>query len=71
VCPLAAVARCLGPGIQAYARAKLLNVLWTSALAEREPAITVHTVNPGMAWTPQAAVLGLQRLAVVADGDPG
>jgi hypothetical protein len=46
-------------------------VLWTSALAEREPAITVHTVNPGMAWTPQAAVLGLQRLAVVADGDPG
>jgi NAD(P)-dependent dehydrogenase (short-subunit alcohol dehydrogenase family) len=38
-------------GIQAYARAKLLNVLWTSALAEREPAVTVYAVNPGMAWT--------------------
>jgi NAD(P)-dependent dehydrogenase (short-subunit alcohol dehydrogenase family) len=39
-------------GIQAYARAKLLNVLWARALAAREPAITVYVVNPGMAWTP-------------------
>jgi NAD(P)-dependent dehydrogenase (short-subunit alcohol dehydrogenase family) len=38
-------------GIRAYGRAKLLNVLWTQALAERERALTVYAVNPGMAWT--------------------
>jgi retinol dehydrogenase-12 len=44
-------------GIRAYGRAKLLNVLWTQALAEREPALTVYAVNPGMAWTPSTRQL--------------
>jgi NAD(P)-dependent dehydrogenase (short-subunit alcohol dehydrogenase family) len=44
-------------GIRAYGRAKLLNVLWTQALAEREPALTVYAVNPGMAWTPSTQQL--------------
>lgn len=44
-------------GIRAYARAKLLNVLWARALAEREPALTVYAVNPGMAWTPSTQQL--------------
>ncbi|HEX7064034.1 MAG TPA: SDR family NAD(P)-dependent oxidoreductase [Bacillales bacterium] len=42
-------------GIQAYAHAKLLNILWTLALArklgEEGTDITVNAVNPGMAWT--------------------
>jgi NAD(P)-dependent dehydrogenase (short-subunit alcohol dehydrogenase family) len=44
-------------GINAYARAKRLNVLWTQALAAREPDITVYAVNPGMAWTPSTQAL--------------
>jgi NAD(P)-dependent dehydrogenase (short-subunit alcohol dehydrogenase family) len=44
-------------GINAYARAKLLNVLWMRALAGREPGITVNAVNPGMAWTPSTQAL--------------
>jgi NAD(P)-dependent dehydrogenase (short-subunit alcohol dehydrogenase family) len=44
-------------GINAYARAKRLNVLWTSALAAREPDISVYAVNPGMAWTPSTQTL--------------
>jgi NAD(P)-dependent dehydrogenase (short-subunit alcohol dehydrogenase family) len=44
-------------GIDAYGRAKLLNVLWTQALAEQERRISAYLVNPGMAWTPS-----LQRL---------
>jgi NAD(P)-dependent dehydrogenase (short-subunit alcohol dehydrogenase family) len=39
-------------GIDAYGRAKLLNVMWTQALAEREREFTIYLVNPGMAWTP-------------------
>jgi len=40
-------------GMIAYARAKLLNILWTRALASRwaDGPITVIAVNPGMAWT--------------------
>lgn len=39
--------------IQAYARAKLLNLLWTFALARRLRAsrVVVNATNPGMAWT--------------------
>jgi NAD(P)-dependent dehydrogenase (short-subunit alcohol dehydrogenase family) len=44
-------------GINAYARAKLLNVLWMRTLAGREPGITVNAVNPGMAWTPSTQAL--------------
>jgi NAD(P)-dependent dehydrogenase (short-subunit alcohol dehydrogenase family) len=44
-------------GINAYARAKRLNVLWTQALTAREPDITVYAVNPGMAWTPSTQAL--------------
>jgi NAD(P)-dependent dehydrogenase (short-subunit alcohol dehydrogenase family) len=44
-------------GLHAYARAKLLNVLWTIALAQREPLVTTYAVNPGAAWTPS-----IQRL---------
>jgi NAD(P)-dependent dehydrogenase (short-subunit alcohol dehydrogenase family) len=51
-------------GIDAYARAKLLNVLWTQALAEQEPQLGVYLVNPGMAWTPSIA--HLERKAVPA-----
>lgn len=50
--------------IGAYARAKLLNVLWAQALAAREPALAVYLVNPGMAWTP--SIQHLQRRAVPA-----
>jgi NAD(P)-dependent dehydrogenase (short-subunit alcohol dehydrogenase family) len=51
-------------GIDAYGRAKLLNVLWTQALAEQERGIAAHLVNPGMAWTPSIA--HLERKAVPA-----
>jgi NAD(P)-dependent dehydrogenase (short-subunit alcohol dehydrogenase family) len=51
-------------GIDAYARAKLLNVLWAQALAEQEPQLGVYLVNPGMAWTPSIA--HLERKAVPA-----
>jgi NAD(P)-dependent dehydrogenase (short-subunit alcohol dehydrogenase family) len=51
-------------GIDAYGRAKLLNVLWTQALAEQEPGITAYLVNPGMAWTP--SLQRLERRAVPA-----
>jgi NAD(P)-dependent dehydrogenase (short-subunit alcohol dehydrogenase family) len=51
-------------GIDAYGRAKLLNVLWTQALAEQERGITAYLVNPGMAWTPSLA--RLERRAVPA-----
>jgi NAD(P)-dependent dehydrogenase (short-subunit alcohol dehydrogenase family) len=49
-------------GIDAYARAKLLNVLWAQALAEQEPQLGVYLVNPGMAWTP--SLERLERKAV-------
>jgi NAD(P)-dependent dehydrogenase (short-subunit alcohol dehydrogenase family) len=51
-------------GINAYARAKRLNLLWAQALARREPDITVAAVNPGMAWTPSTKAL--RRAAVPA-----
>jgi NAD(P)-dependent dehydrogenase (short-subunit alcohol dehydrogenase family) len=44
-------------GFKAYARAKLLNVIWVRALAGREPALTVYAANPGMAWTPSTQAL--------------
>jgi NAD(P)-dependent dehydrogenase (short-subunit alcohol dehydrogenase family) len=46
-------------GIKAHAHAKLLNLIWTFALAEqlRETGPTVNATNPGAAWTPGTAQL--------------
>lgn len=52
--------------IEAYARAKLLNLLWTFALARRlrlrRSRVVVNATNPGMAWT--AGTQALTRDAV-------
>ncbi|HEX6308321.1 MAG TPA: SDR family NAD(P)-dependent oxidoreductase [Longimicrobiales bacterium] len=44
-------------GSRAYARSKLLNLLWTAALARRVRGtdIVVNAVDPGTAWTPMTA----------------
>jgi retinol dehydrogenase 14 len=46
-------------GIQTHAHAKLLNLIWTFALAERlkETGVSVNATNPGAAWTPGTAQL--------------
>jgi NAD(P)-dependent dehydrogenase (short-subunit alcohol dehydrogenase family) len=46
-------------GIDAYARSKLLGLLFTIALAAREGSsdVVANAVNPGMAWTPGTASL--------------
>jgi NAD(P)-dependent dehydrogenase (short-subunit alcohol dehydrogenase family) len=46
-------------GIRAHARAKLLNLVWTVALAHEleGSGVTVNAVNPGSAWTPGTAAL--------------
>jgi len=46
-------------GIQAHAHAKLLNLIWTFALAERLKGhgVSVNATNPGAAWTPGTAQL--------------
>lgn len=46
-------------GIRAHARAKLLNLIWTVALAREFEGngMTVNAVNPGAAWTPGTAAL--------------
>jgi NAD(P)-dependent dehydrogenase (short-subunit alcohol dehydrogenase family) len=46
-------------GIQAHAHAKLLNLIWTFALAEqlRPQEVSVNATNPGAAWTPGTAQL--------------
>ena len=46
-------------GIKAYAHAKLLNLLWTGALARRveRDGIVANTTNLGMAWTPGTQAL--------------
>jgi NAD(P)-dependent dehydrogenase (short-subunit alcohol dehydrogenase family) len=46
-------------GIEAYARAKLLNFLWTFALARRleGSGVVANATNPGMAWTPGTQAL--------------
>jgi len=46
-------------GIQAHAHAKLLNLIWTGALARelKGSGITVNATNPGVAWTPGTAQL--------------
>jgi retinol dehydrogenase-14 len=50
--------------IEAYARAKLLNLLWTLALARRleDTTVTVNAVNPGMAWTPGTESLSAEQV---------
>ena len=51
-------------GLHAYARSKLLNLMWTLALARRleNSEITVNATNPGMAWTSMTA--GIERRAM-------
>jgi NAD(P)-dependent dehydrogenase (short-subunit alcohol dehydrogenase family) len=51
-------------GIEVHARAKLLNLLFTLALAQRLEGTetTVNAVNPGMAWTPGVASLTPQAV---------
>jgi NAD(P)-dependent dehydrogenase (short-subunit alcohol dehydrogenase family) len=46
-------------GLDMHARAKLLNLLWTFALARRlaGSGVTVNATNPGMAWTPGTQAL--------------
>lgn len=51
-------------GIQAHAHAKLLNLVWTFALAERlrDRQVAVNATNPGAAWTPGTAQLTPQAV---------
>jgi len=51
-------------GIQAHAHAKLLNLIWTFALAEqlRPEGVAVNAINPGAAWTPGTAQLTPQAV---------
>jgi retinol dehydrogenase-12 len=53
-------------GFQAYARAKLLNLLWSFSLAKRLSGTTlsVAAVNPGGAWTPN--IMAMTKEAVPA-----
>jgi NAD(P)-dependent dehydrogenase (short-subunit alcohol dehydrogenase family) len=46
-------------GISAHARAKLLNLIWTVALARQLDGarVVANAVNPGAAWTPGTAQL--------------
>jgi NAD(P)-dependent dehydrogenase (short-subunit alcohol dehydrogenase family) len=46
-------------GIRAFARAKLLGLLWTLALARRPESrhIAVNATHPGLAWTPGTQAL--------------
>ena len=50
--------------IEAHARAKLLNLLFTLALARRlaGSSVVANAVNPGMAWTPGVAALTREAL---------
>jgi NAD(P)-dependent dehydrogenase (short-subunit alcohol dehydrogenase family) len=51
-------------GIQAHAHAKLLNLIWTFALAEnlRRQQVAINATNPGAAWTPGTAQLTPQAV---------
>jgi NAD(P)-dependent dehydrogenase (short-subunit alcohol dehydrogenase family) len=51
-------------GIEAYGHAKLLNLLFTLALARRLTGtnVSANAVNPGMAWTPGVAALTPQAV---------
>lgn len=46
-------------GIEVYARAKALAMLWTFALARRlaGTGVVANVTNPGMAWTPMTAAM--------------
>ncbi len=50
----------------AYARAKLLNLLWSLALADvvAADAITVNAVHPGLAWTRMTQAMTPQTMPV-------
>lgn len=54
-------------GSQAYARAKLLNVLWTFALARRlkDSGITANALHPGLAWTTMTAATQARSMPVL------
>jgi NAD(P)-dependent dehydrogenase (short-subunit alcohol dehydrogenase family) len=51
-------------GIQAHAHAKLLNLIWTFALAKqlKPEGVRVNATNPGAAWTPGTAQLTPQAV---------
>lgn len=51
-------------GIEAYAHAKLLSLLWTLALARRldGTGVVANATNPGMAWTPGTQSLSRQAV---------
>jgi NAD(P)-dependent dehydrogenase (short-subunit alcohol dehydrogenase family) len=51
-------------GIEAYAHAKLLSLLWTLALARRleGTGVVANATNPGMAWTPGTQALTPQAV---------
>ena len=49
---------------EAYAHAKLLNVLFSLALARRLPAeqVTINLIHPGMAWTQMTQSMTAQTI---------
>jgi NAD(P)-dependent dehydrogenase (short-subunit alcohol dehydrogenase family) len=51
-------------GIEAYAHAKLLSLLWTLSLARRldGTGVVANATNPGMAWTPGTQSLSRQAV---------
>lgn len=53
-------------GLRAYARAKLLNVLWTLALARwlEGSGVVANATNPGMAWTATTRELAPRAMPV-------
>ena len=56
----------------AYARAKLLNVLFSLALARRVAAeqVTVNLVHPGLSWTPMTQSMTSQTMPALRLGWP-
>jgi NAD(P)-dependent dehydrogenase (short-subunit alcohol dehydrogenase family) len=51
-------------GIEAYSHSKLLNLLWTFALARRleGSGVVANAANPGMAWTDQTKAMTPQTV---------
>lgn len=51
-------------GLKAYARAKLLNLVWTLMLSQHlnDSPVTANATNPGMAWTPLTQALTPQAV---------
>lgn len=53
-------------GFEAYARSKLLNLLWTFALARRleGSGVVANATNPGKAWTSQTANIAPRSMPI-------